>query len=191
MRINGCTRRHSRKRSNINHTLKHRFSRHVYEAVFKSEHFLSIVCEESLLIAVVGLISKLHLTSNSFIDIQLHIIKILLDFSFIDEPAKPVRVLAIRIVKMISDEVGMVSVAFQREGIWCKVCDCYGVGIFSSQRNIFFHGIISYLSLLSLFLPSVSLNGLKFFKEKLYADNEPLQNSLWLDKNYDNFVISL
>ncbi len=159
--------------SNINHTLKLRFSRHVYKAVFKSEHFLSIVCEESLLIAVVALIPKLHLASNSFIDIQLHIIKIMLDFSFIDEPAKPVRVL---IVKMIPDEVGMASVALQREGIWCKVCDCYGVGIFSSQLNIFlFQGIISYLFAL-VFVPTFRpLNGMKILRKSCTLTLKPFR----------------
>ena len=58
---NGCTRRHSRLISNINHTPKHRFSRHIDEAVLQTEHFLGITAEDSLLIASVGLLPELHL----------------------------------------------------------------------------------------------------------------------------------
>lgn len=53
---NSCTRRHSRPNSNINHTLKHSFSRHTDKTVFKTEHLLSIAAENSFLIATVGLL---------------------------------------------------------------------------------------------------------------------------------------
>lgn len=71
--MNGCTRRHSRLLSYINHTLKHRFSRHIDEAVFKTENFLSITAEDSLRIATVGLLQKLHLVSESLVIFHLHI----------------------------------------------------------------------------------------------------------------------
>ncbi len=109
---NGCTRRHSRPNSNINRTLKHRFSRHIDEAVLQTEHFLDITAYGSFQIATVGLFPKLHLASDNCIDSQFQIIKVLLDPALIDEPAKPVRILAVRIMKMIFDVVGVVGLAF-------------------------------------------------------------------------------
>jgi len=56
--------------SNINHTLKHRFSRHIDEAVLQTEHLLGITAENSFLIATVGLLPKLPLTGDSIVDFQ-------------------------------------------------------------------------------------------------------------------------
>ena len=48
--------------SNIDHTLKHCFSRHIDEAVFKTEHLLGITDEDSFPIATIGLLPKFNLT---------------------------------------------------------------------------------------------------------------------------------
>lgn len=134
---NGCTRRHSRKRSNINHTLEHRFSCHIYEAVLQTEHLFGVATEDSFLIATVGLLPKLHLTGDSFSDFQFHIIEILNDPALIDEPAKPVRVLTVGVVEMIPDEVGMVGLALLGHRIGIEVCDGHSIGVKSPDRNIF------------------------------------------------------
>ena len=134
---NGCTRRHSRKQSNINHTLKYRFSRHLDEAVFQTEHFLSITAEDSFLITAICQLPKLYLTGDCFTDFSFHIIKVLHDPALVDEPAKPVRAFAVRIMKMISDKVGMVGLALLGLRIGIEVCDGQGVGVKSPQRNVF------------------------------------------------------
>lgn len=142
-KINGCTRRHSRLLSNINHTLKHRFSRHIDEAVFQTEHFLSITTEDSILIATVGLLPKLYLTGDSITDFQFHIIDVLYDLPLVDEPAKPVRTVAVREMKMISDKVGGVCLAFLGLHNSIEVSNGHGVGIQSPQRNVFlFQGAV-------------------------------------------------
>ena len=97
--------------SDINHTLKHRFSRHIDEAVFQTEHLLGITAENSLLIATISLLPKLYLAGDSIADFQFHIVEVLHDPALIDEPAKPVRAMAVREMKMIPDEVGMVRLA--------------------------------------------------------------------------------
>ena len=134
---NGCTRRHSRCSSDINHTLKHRFSRHTDKAVCKTEHLLRISCENSFLIATVILLPKLHLTGNSFTDLQFHIIEVLNDLALIDEPAKPVGAMAVREMKMIPNEVGVVGLALLGLRVSVKVCDGRSVGVKSPHRNVF------------------------------------------------------
>ena len=136
-KINGCTQRHSRKRSNINHTLKHHFSRHVDKAVLQTEHFLGITAENSFLIATIGLLPKLHLTGDSITDFPFHIIEVLHDPTLIDEPAKPVRAFAVRKMKMIPDEVSMVGFALLGLRISIEVRDGHSVGVQSPQRNVF------------------------------------------------------
>ncbi len=107
------------------------------ESVLQSEHFLSITAEDSLLIATVSPLPKLHLTGDSFVDFMFHIIEILLYLSLIDEPAKPVRVLAVREMKIILDEVGVINLALYDERIGVEVRDGHGVDIQSPQRNVF------------------------------------------------------
>ena len=136
-KINGCTRRHSRLLSNINHTIKHRFSRHVYEAVLQTEHLLSVTAEDSFKITTIYLLPKRHLTSDSIADFTFHIIEVLHDPALVDEPAKPVRTMTVREMKMIPDEVGVVGLAFLNLSIYIEVCDGHGVGIQSPQRNVF------------------------------------------------------
>lgn len=140
---NGCTRRHSRKRSNINHTLKHYFSRHIDEAVFKTENFLGITAENSFLIAVIGLLPKLYLASDSFTYLQFHIIEVLNDPALVDESAKPVWTMAVRKMKMIPDEVGGIGLALHVLRIGIEMVDGHGVGVQSPQRNVFlFQGAV-------------------------------------------------
>lgn len=143
---NGRTRRHSRPNSDINHTLKHRFPRHTDKAVLQTEQLLSIAAENSFLIATIGLLPKLHLASDGFADFHLQIIKILNNFALIDELTKPVGAMAVRIVKMIPDEVGTVSLALHGEHIAVEVGDGHGVGVKFPQWNVFlFQGIIDGL----------------------------------------------
>ena len=145
-KINGCTRRHSRKRSNINHTLKHRFSRHVDKAVLQTEHLLGVTAEDSFLIAIVGLLPKLNLTGDSIADFQLHIVEILLDSALIDEPAKPVGAMAVREMKMIPDEVGVVGLDLLGLSIGIEMCDGHSVGVQLPQWNVFlFQGAVCVL----------------------------------------------
>ena len=74
---------------------------------------------------------------DSFTDFQFHIIKVLNDLPIVDEPAKSVRTMAVRIMKMIPDEVGMVSLAFLGLCIGIEVCDGHGVSVKTPQRNAF------------------------------------------------------
>ena len=136
-KINGCTRRHSRKRSNIYHTLKHCFSRHINEAVLQTEHLLSITAEDGFLIATIGLLPKLNLTGDSFTDFPFHIIKVLNDLPIVDEPIKPVWAMAVGKMKMIPDEVGVIGLALLGLCIGIEVGDGHCVGVQSPQRNIF------------------------------------------------------
>ena len=131
------SKKHSRLNSNINHTLKYCFSCHTYEAVLQTVHFISIITEEGSLIATIGLLSKLHLASDSFTDFQFHIIKVLLYPTIVDEPAKPVRVITVRIVEMIPDEVRVVCLALLGLRVSIKVDNGHGVGVKSPQRNVF------------------------------------------------------
>lgn len=137
MKRNSCTRKHSRLISNINHTLKHRFSRHVNKAVLQTEHLFSITAEDSFLIAAVGLLPKLNLTRDSITDFPFHIIEVLYDLTIIDEPVKPVGTMAVREMKMIPDEVGGVGLAFLNLRIGIEVCDGHDVGVKLPQRNVF------------------------------------------------------
>ena len=80
-----------------------------------------------------------------------HIIKVLHDPAIIDEPAKPVRILAVRIVKMIPNEIGAVCLALNSERIRVDVSNGYGVGIQSPQRNVFLfqrivNGLFAFVS---------------------------------------------
>lgn len=60
--------------------------------------------------------------------------------TLVDEPAKPVRTFAVRIMKMIPDEVGMVGLALLGLRIGIEVGDGHCVGIQAPQRNGFlFH----------------------------------------------------
>ena len=136
-KINGCTRRHSRLLSNINHTLKHSFSCHIDEAVFQTEHLLSVTAEDSFQIITICLLPKLYLTGDSLADFQFHIIEVLNDLALVDEPAKPVRAMAVREMKMISDKVGGVCLAFLGLHNSIEVSNGHGVGIQSPQRNVF------------------------------------------------------
>ncbi len=89
------------------------------------------------MIATVSLLPKLHLASDCFTDFTFHIIEILHDPALVDEPAKPVRAMAVREMKMISDEVGMVGLALLGLRIGIEVGDSHGVGVKSPQRNVF------------------------------------------------------
>ena len=126
---NGCTRRHSRQLSNINHKFKHSFSCHSDKAVLQTEHLLSITAEDSSLIATIGLLPKLNLTEDSITGFQFHIIEVLNDLALVNEPAKSVGEMAVREMKMIPDEVGMICLALLglRSGI--EVSDSHGVGV--------------------------------------------------------------
>ncbi len=70
------------------------------QSSFQTEHFLGITVEDSFLIATIGLLPKLYLTGDSFIDLPFHIIKVLNNLAFIDEPAKPVGAMAVREMKL-------------------------------------------------------------------------------------------
>ena len=161
---NGCTRRHSRLISNINHTLKHRFSRHIDEAVLQTEFFLSITAEDGFQIATIGLLPESHLTEDSFADFQLHIIKILHDPALIDEPAKPVGTMAVREMKMIPDEVGMVRLALLSLCIGIEVGDGQCIGVQSPQRNVFLFqwAVCGLLALVSAHTVHLTLWALSF-----------------------------
>ena len=128
-KINGCTRRHSRLLSNINHTLKHGFSCHIDEAVLQTEHLLGITAEDSFLIATIGLLPKLYLASNSFTNFPFYIIEVLHNFTLVDEPAKPVRTMTVRKMKMIPDEIGAVGLALLGLSIGIEMGDGHGVGV--------------------------------------------------------------
>lgn len=159
--INGCTRRHSRLNSDIHHTLKYNLSCHTNKAIFKTEHLLSITAEESFLIAIIVLYPTLHLTSDSLTDFQFHIIEILNDLAFIDESAKSVRILAVGIMEMISDEVSAVCLTLYGECIGVEVCDCYCVGVQLPQWNLFLfqrivNGLFAFVSAHCDYLHSVA-----------------------------------
>ena len=161
---NGCTRRHSRLLSNINHTLKHSFSRHIDEAVLQSEHSLGITAEDSFLIATVGLLPKLYLTGDSIADFPFHIIEVLHDPAFVDEPAKSVGAMTVREMKMIPDEVGVVGLAILDLSIGVEVGNGHGVGVQSPQRNVFlFQGAVcSLFALVSAHTVHLTLWALSF-----------------------------
>lgn len=52
-------------------------------------------------------------------------------------PAKPVRTMAVRIMKMIPDEVGMVGLAFLGLCTGIEFRDGHGVSVKTLQRNAF------------------------------------------------------
>jgi len=81
------------------------------------------------------LFPKLHLTGDSFTDFPFHIIKILNDPAFIDEFAKSVGTMAVREMKMIPDEVGVIGHDLLGLRIGIEVCDSHGVGVQFPQRN--------------------------------------------------------
>lgn len=79
------------------------------------------------------------------------------DLTLIDEPVKPVRILAIRIMKMIPDVVNVICHAFLGERIGIKVSDGHGVGVKSPKWNVFlFQGIV--YSLLAFIYEYSALN---------------------------------
>ena len=124
-------------------------------------HLLGITAENGSLIATIGLLPKLHLTRDSFTDFQLHIIEVLNDPAVVDEPADPVRILAVRIVKMIPNEIGAVCLALNSERIRVDVSNGYGVGIQSPQRNVFLfqrivNGLFAFVSAHYDYLHSVA-----------------------------------
>lgn len=137
--------------SDIYHKLKHRFSRHTDEAVFKTEHFLGISCENSFLIATVGLLPKLHLTGDSIADFPFQIIKVLNNLPLADEPAKPVGAMVIREMKMIPDEVGGIGLVLLGLCIGIEVGDGYCIGVQSPLRNgfLFQQDVCSLFALVS------------------------------------------
>ena len=61
--------------------------------------------------ANVCLLPKLNLTRYSIADFPFHIIEVPNDLTLVDEPANPVRTMAVRKMKMIPDEVSMVGLA--------------------------------------------------------------------------------
>lgn len=159
---------HHYYQSHIYHTLKHRFSRHIDEAVLQTEHLLCITAENSFLIAAVVLFPKLYLTGDCFANFQFQFIKVLNNPTLIDEPAKPVRVLAVRIMKMVSDEVGVVCLVFLSERARIEVGNCHGIGVKFPNRNIFlFQGIVNGLFTL------ISAHGyfLRFYAVKGFNDS--------------------
>ena len=61
-------------------------------------------------------------------------------------PAKPVGAMAVREMKMIPDEVGVVGLAFLGLSISVEANDGHSVGVQAPQRNVFlFQGIVSGL----------------------------------------------
>ena len=75
--------------------------------------------------------------------------------------------MAVREMKMIPNEVGVVGLAFLNLSIYIEVCDGHGFSVQLPQRNVF-------LFQLYLLIPSTSLNRLYHFKDKLSADLEAL-----------------
>ena len=183
-KINGCTRRHSRLLSNINHTLKHGFSCHIDEAVLQTEHLLGITAEDSFLIATVGLLPNLHLTRDSVTDFPFHIIKVLNDPTLVDEPAKPVGTMAVREMKMIPDEIGAVGLALLGLSISVEVSDGQGVGVQSPQRNVFlFQEAVCglFASYICSYCPP-HLIGFIISRTSCAPTLKPLRNSLRLER---------
>jgi len=86
------------------------------------------------------LFPKLHLTGDSFTDFPFQIIEVLYDPALVDEPAKPVGTMAVREMKMIPDEVGVICLALLGLSANVEVGDSHGIGVQSPQRNVFlFH----------------------------------------------------
>lgn len=131
----GCTfypstaHNHYYYQSHINHTLKHDFSRHIDKAVLQTEHFFNITAEDGSLIATIALFPKIHLTRDSFADFRFQFIEVLNNPALINEPAKPIRVLAVRVVEMIFDEIGVISspLFHQTVGVEMRNGHCVGV----------------------------------------------------------------
>ncbi len=161
---NSCTRRHSRKHSNINHTLKHYFSRHIDEAILQTEHLFSITAENSFLIATISLLPKFHLTGDSIADFPFHIIEVLHDLTLVHEPVKPVGTMAVREMKMIPDEVSGIGLAFLGLRVGIEVCDGHGIGVQLPQWNVFlFQGAVCGLfALISTHTVHLTLWALSF-----------------------------
>lgn len=101
------------------------------------------------------------MAGDSFTDFQFQVIKVLNDFTLVDELTKPGRVLAVRIMKMIPDEVGAVCLALNSESIKANVSNSYCVGIQSQRRNIFLfqrivNGLFAFVSAHCDYLHSVA-----------------------------------
>ena len=103
------------------------------------------------------------------------------DLALIDEPAKPVGSMAVREMKMIPDQVGMVSLAFFSLCVGIEVCNNIGVK-FQHRNIILFHGTVCDLLVFYLLILSTSLNGLYHFKGKLYTDLESLVELIMLER---------
>lgn len=99
------------------------------------------------MITAICLLPKLHLTGDSFIDFPFQIIEVLHDPPLIDELAKPVRAFAVRIMKMIPDEIGVVGFALLVLRIGIEMGDGQGVGVQLPQRNVFFQGAVCGVSM--------------------------------------------
>lgn len=79
---------------------------------------------------------------DSFNDFQFHIIEVRYDLPLIDESAKPVGTMAVRIMKMIPDEVGVVGLALLGLRIGIEVSNGHGIGVKSPQRKKFLFQLI-------------------------------------------------
>jgi len=92
------------------------------------------------------------------------------DPALVDEPAKPVGAMAVREMKMIPDEVGVVGLALLGLRIGIEVCDGHCVCIQSPQRNVFlfqwivcglFTCVSAHKNILLLYRSDVSASGQK------------------------------
>ena len=75
---------------------------------------------------------------DSFTNFQFHIIKVLNDLTLINEPAKSVRALAVGVVEMIPDEVGVIGLALLGECVGIEVGDGHSIGVKSPIRKVQF-----------------------------------------------------
>lgn len=139
--------------SHIYHTFKDNFSRHTNKAVFKTYYLIVITFENSGLIFLIRLFPTLNLTINCFANFQFKIIEVFNNLTLIDEPAKSVRALAVRIMKMIPDVVGVV-VLYSSVSVSALKCVTVIVLVSSLQIDIFFFfcGLYTVCSLLYLLI---------------------------------------
>ncbi len=73
--------------------------------------------------------------SNRFTYFQFHIIKVLHNPALVDAPAKPVGAMAVREMKMIPDEVGVIRLTLLGLSTGIKVGDGHSVGVQSPEWN--------------------------------------------------------
>lgn len=114
---------------------------------FKTDHLVGTAAENSRLIFSIRLLPMLHLASDSFIDFQFQIINVFDDLALIDELAKPVGVLAVRIMKMIFDIVGVISLMLLGVRIGIEADNSQRVGVQSPNRHIllFLRALIGFI----------------------------------------------